>query len=88
VASLTLKNIPENIHEQLKTSATANFRSITQEAFARLQMSFEMEEAAATRLHQRFINEAIASGPARPAAKDAWEKIRSRALERARRAKA
>jgi len=84
MASLTLKNIPSEIHERLKTSADAHFRSITQEAFARLQMSFDLEEAAATKLHQSWIDQAIASGPARPAAKNQWQKIRRRALERAR----
>lgn len=84
MASLTLKNIPPEIHERLKGSADSNFRSVTQEAFARLQMSFDMEEAAATRLHQTWIDEAIASGPARPAPKNQWQKIRQRAFKRAK----
>jgi hypothetical protein len=87
MSSLTLKNVPPKIHERLKKSATVNFRSITQEAFARLQMSFELEEAETTRLHQRLIDEALASGPAQPASKNQWEKTRARALQRARRAK-
>jgi hypothetical protein len=83
MASLTLKGIPAEIHERLKSSADSNFRSITQEAFARLQLSFDMEEAAATKLHQSWIDQAIASGPARPAAKSQWQKIRRRAVQRA-----
>jgi len=84
MASLTLKDIPLEIHERLKSSAGSNFRSITQEAFARLQMSFDLEEAAATKLHQSWINEAIDSGPARPASKSRWQQIRRRAIQRAK----
>ena len=70
MASLNLKDIPAEIHERLKSSADSNFRSITQEAFARLQLSFNVEEVAVTKLHQSFIDQAIASGPARPARKN------------------
>jgi plasmid stability protein len=87
MASLTLKNVPVEIHERLKISADSNFRSITQEAFARLQMSFDLEEAAATKLHQSWIDEAIASGPARPAPKNQWQRIRRRALQRTKEGK-
>jgi len=87
MASLTLKGIPVEIHERLKSSATSNFRSITQEAFARLQMSFDIEEAAATKLHQSWIDQAVASGAARPAAKNQWQQIRRRALRRAKESK-
>jgi hypothetical protein len=84
MASLTLKGIPAEIHERLRNSANSNFRSITQEAYARLQMSFDVEEAAATKLHQSWIDEAIASGPARPASRRQWQEIRLRALRRAK----
>jgi hypothetical protein len=84
VASLTLKDIPAEIHERLKSSADSNFRSISQEAFARLQLSFDVEEAAATKLHQSWIDRAVASGPAQPARKDQWQQIQRRALLRAR----
>ncbi|HEY2084064.1 MAG TPA: hypothetical protein VGI88_14880 [Verrucomicrobiae bacterium] len=82
-----MKDIPSEIHERLKTSAGSNFRSITQEAFARLQMSFDVEEVAATKLHQSWIDEAIASGPARPASKNQWQQIQRRALQRAKEGK-
>ena len=87
MASLNLKDIPAEIHERLKSSADSNFRSITQEAFARLQLSFDVEEVAATKLHQSFIDQAIASGPARPARKNQWQQIQQRALQRARESK-
>jgi len=81
MASLTLKDVPAEIHERLKSSATSNFRGITQEAFARLQLSFDVEEAAATKPHQSWIDQAIASGPARPARKNQWQQIQKRALQ-------
>ena len=84
VASLTLKDIPAEMHERLKSSADSNFRSITQEAFARLQLSFDVEEVAATKLHQSWIDSAVASGPSQPAGKDQWRQIQRRALHRAR----
>ena len=84
MASLTLKDVPPEIHERLKSSADSNFRSVTQEAYARLQMSFDLEEAALTKLHQSWIDEAIASGPARPAGKNQWQRVSERALQRAR----
>ena len=84
MASLTLKDIPADIHERLRSSADSNFRSLTQEAFARLQLSFDVEEAAATKLHQSWLDRAVASGPARPARKYQWQQIQRRALHRAR----
>jgi len=87
MASITLKSIPAEIHERLKSSAESNFRSITQEAFARLQMSFDVEEAAATELHQTWIDEAMSSGPARGASGNQWQRIRRRSLRRAKESK-
>ncbi len=87
MASLTLKNIPADIRERLKGSADSNFRTITQEAFARLQLSFDVEETAATAVHQSWIDQAMASGPAGPAPKNQWRQIQSRALQRARESK-
>jgi antitoxin FitA len=37
MASMTLKNIPENLHEQLKRSADENHRSLNKEAMVCLQ---------------------------------------------------
>ncbi len=51
--SITLKDIPEDLHAQLKQEADANFRSLDQEAMARLQQSFEIEAALNTKRDQR-----------------------------------
>ena len=47
--SITLKDIPLDLHGQLKQEADANYRSLCQEALARIEMSFEMEEIFSTK---------------------------------------
>jgi hypothetical protein len=67
---LALKNIPAKIRERLRGSANSNFRSITQEAFARLLLSFDVGAAATAKMHQSWIEQTIASSPAKPARKN------------------
>ena len=43
--SLQVKGIPPELRERLETSAARNFRSLNQEALARLQFSYEMEDS-------------------------------------------
>jgi plasmid stability protein len=64
MASITLKNIPMELHAQLKNEAAANFRSVTQEAINRLERTFQIDAALTTKRDQKWIDEAIASGPA------------------------
>src|SRR5205807_4015603 len=52
VASITLKDLPEDLHGQLKLEAQANFRSLAQEALARLQRSFEIDAAIRSKRDQ------------------------------------
>ena len=54
------------LHAQLKNEASANFRSITQEAMSRLERTFQIDAALTTKRDQKWIDEAIASGPATP----------------------
>lgn len=42
----------------------------------------DLKKAALTNLHQSWIDEAIASGPARPAGKSRWQKVPQRTLRR------
>jgi hypothetical protein len=49
----------------METSASRNFRSLNQEALARLELSFRLEDAAQTQTHQAWIDEAMA-GTFRP----------------------
>lgn len=80
MASITLKNLPADLHGQLKAEAEANFRSLAQEALARLQRSFEIEAALRTKNDQRLVDEALASGPEEPLTREKLEKIRARIL--------
>jgi hypothetical protein len=80
VASITLKDLPADLHGQLKLEAEANFRSLAQEALARLQRTFEIDATLKTRSDQRLIDEALASGPEEPLTRAKMDKIRDRIL--------
>ena len=82
--SYPLKNIPPDLYQMAKKSAVANFRSLNQELLFRVQMSFDLEEKAASALHQRWVDEALASGLARAARPQDWDKALKRGLARAR----
>ncbi len=78
--SITLKDIPIELHAQLKNEAAANFRSITQEAMSRIERTFQIDAALNTKRDQRWIDEAIASGPETPLSKKEMEAIRNQVL--------
>jgi plasmid stability protein len=80
MASITLKDLPADLHGQLKLEAEANFRSLTQEAMARLQRSFEIDAAMQTKRDQALINEAIDSGPEEPLTRAKMDRVRDRIL--------
>ena len=82
MASLTLKDIPEDLRAQLENEAAANFRSLTQEALARLERTFEIDAAQNTKRDQRWIDEALASGPESPLTEKEMDAIRDRVLKR------
>ena len=82
MASITLKNIPEDLRAQLENEAAANFRSLTQEALARLERTFEIDAALNTKRDQRWIDEALASGPESPLTEKEMGAIRDRVLKR------
>jgi hypothetical protein len=81
MASITLKDIPIELHAQLKNEAAANFRSITQEAMSRIERTFQIDAALTTKRDQQWIDEAIASGPAAPLSKKEMDAIRDRVLK-------
>ena len=62
MASITLKDIPEDVHAQLKAEADANLRSLNQEAIIRIQRSFDIQDHLSTELVNKLISEAIESG--------------------------
>jgi hypothetical protein len=82
MASITIKDIPQDIHGQLKREAEANFRSLNQEVLARLERTFEIDAVLNTKRDQKWIEEALASGPATPLTKSDLEEIHDRILRR------
>jgi len=80
MASITLKNLPADLHGQLRLEADANFRSLAQEALARLQRSFEIDAALRTKRDQRLVDEALASGPEEPLTRAKLDELRTRVL--------
>ncbi len=82
MASITLKDIPEDLRAQLENEAAANFRSVTQEALARLERTFEIDAALNTKRDQRWVDEALASGPESPLTEKEMDAIRDRILKR------
>ncbi len=72
MANIVLQDVPENLHAVLETEAEANFRSLPQEVLARLQRSLDFD--IATRRDQKWIDEALVSGPEQPFSVDAFQK--------------
>lgn len=63
MASITLKDIPDDLHARLKQEGEANFRSMAQEVLARLEQTFAMDDQLNTQTVNRLIDESFASGP-------------------------
>jgi len=82
MASITIKGIPEDLHGQLKQEAAANFRSLNQEVLARVERTFEIDAALNSKRDQKWIDEALASGPATPLTEKEMDAIRNRVLKR------
>lgn len=66
MTSVTINEIPELLHAQLKREAEANFRTVSQEVLARIERTFELDAVLNTKRDQKWIEEALASGPATP----------------------
>jgi hypothetical protein len=81
MASITIKDIPQELHGQLKREADANFRSLNQEVLARIQRTFEIDAALDTKRDQQWIDEALASGPAKALSEREMHAIRDRVLK-------
>jgi hypothetical protein len=62
---LQVKGVTDEIKERLAASAERNFRSLNQEALARIQFSFEIEDSLRSKTLQKKIDEGLA-GTARP----------------------
>jgi hypothetical protein len=79
MASITLKDIPVDLHAQLKQEADANFRSLNQELLARIQRSFDQDEQFTTHRVNRLIQEAMDSGPEEPLSRAKFDAARAKA---------
>jgi hypothetical protein len=80
--SITIKGIPSEMHQRLKREAEANFRSLNQEALARIERTFEIDGALNRKRDQQWIDESLASGPATPFSRREMDAIRDRVLKR------
>ncbi len=63
MASITLKEMPADLHARLKCEAESNFRSMNQEVLARIERSFAFDDQLSTATVNRLIDESLASGP-------------------------
>ena len=63
--TIQVKGASEELRARLENSAGRNFRSLNQEALARLEFSFDIEDALISKTHQKWIDEALA-GTMRP----------------------
>jgi plasmid stability protein len=82
MSNISLKGIPDDLHAQLEQEASANFRSLEQEALARIEMSFEIQEAFNTKRVQNWIDEALSSGPEEPLSREKFDAAFQRAVKR------
>ncbi len=79
MSSITLKDIPADLHAQLAMEAETNYRSLAQEVFARRQRSFDLDERFPAAKVNRLIAEAVASGPETPVTPAGLAEVRERA---------
>lgn len=76
--TIHLKGVSEELRARLESSAERNFRSLNQEALARLESSFDFEDALLTSTHQKWIDEAMA-GTFRPGSLQRLKQIAAKA---------
>lgn len=75
MASLTLKDIPEALHERLKERAARNRRSLSQEALVCLEAVTAAEPLDTRRLLAQAERSRTAVKKIRPGDIDAWKRI-------------
>jgi hypothetical protein len=85
MASITLTDIPEQVHAELVRAADANHRSLNGEALRRIELSFELEAALNSKRDARWIQEALDSGPEEPLTRAKFDAAMARGLAQASR---
>jgi hypothetical protein len=83
MASITLKDIPVDLHAQLKQEADANYRSLNQEAMYRIARTFEIDDVLTSKRDQRLVDEALASGPETTLTKKDMDEVFKKVLKKA-----
>ncbi len=63
---ILIRKPSDELYARVAESSVRNFRTITAEAEARLEFSFEVEEALVSKVHQKWLDEAINGGTLRP----------------------
>jgi hypothetical protein len=76
--TIQVKGASEELRSRLESSAERNFRSLNQEALARLQFSFDVEDALLSQVHQKWIDEALA-GQLRPGSIERLKRVAAQA---------
>jgi hypothetical protein len=79
MANITLKGVPEDLRAQLEREAAANFRSLAQEAVARIQRSFDLDDRLSAPVVDRLIQEALDSGPEEALTREKFDEARRKA---------
>ena len=79
--TIQVKGASEELRMRLESSAERNFRSLNQEALARLEFSFDIEDALLSKTHQKLIDEALA-GTLRRGSIDRLKRIAAKAKAR------
>lgn len=75
---LQVKGVSDEMRERLAASAERNFRSLNQEALARIQFSFELEDKSQAAALNKLI-EAGLNGAQRPGSSSRLREIASKA---------
>jgi hypothetical protein len=76
--TIQVKGASDELRSRLESSAERNFRSLNQEALARLEFSFDIEDSIHTKQHQKWIDEALA-GSLKPGSITRLKQIAARA---------
>ena len=82
MANITLEDIPEDIHAQLRREAEAHHRSLNGEALRRIELSFDLEAALNSRRDGQWIKEAVGSGPEEPLTQERFDAAVQQGLAR------
>ena len=75
---IQVKGMSDEVRERLQASADRNFRSLNQEALARIQFSFEMEDSLRSKQFQKLMDEGFA-GTERPGSASRLREIAAKA---------